>query len=96
MPVDELKIDHSFIERMAASRDTSIVAATIRLAHDIGLTTVAEGVEFDVVAERLRALGCDVMQGYYVSRPLMPEDVPRWLSARAAAGAGRPAMRPLG
>jgi EAL domain-containing protein (putative c-di-GMP-specific phosphodiesterase class I) len=67
--------------------DAMIVRSTIDLAHNMGLMVVAEGVEDEATLERLRALGCDMAQGYFLSKPLKAKDVPTWIrsSARAIA-----------
>ena len=81
LPVDELKIDRSFISDLAASdTDSSIVEATVALARKLGLTTVAEGVESAQAWEQLVRLGCDVAQGYFISRPLPAEELEVWLA----------------
>ncbi|MFN8124404.1 MAG: EAL domain-containing protein [Thermoleophilia bacterium] len=70
MPVDELKIDRTFVRGMAeGARDAALVGGLIRLGHDLGLTVVAEGVETRDGADRLSELSCDVLQGYLVGRP---------------------------
>jgi len=69
LPVDELKIDRSFIEALQNHGDTSLVEAIIKLSHDFDLATVAEGIEVEEQAASLRALGCDVGQGYLLGRP---------------------------
>ena len=70
-PLDTLKIDRSFVKDIASdASDAAIIRATIALAHSLELTTVAEGVEDDAQLEYLRDLGCDLIQGYYFSRPL--------------------------
>ena len=71
LPVQELKIDRSFISRMATDEEIStIVRSTIDLGHNLGLQVVAEGVEDLAVWNMLRSLGCDDAQGYFMSRPL--------------------------
>jgi diguanylate cyclase (GGDEF)-like protein len=81
LPVDELKIDKSFVLHMAHDEnDHAIVRSTIGLAHDLGLSVVAEGVEDEAAWELLTALGCDVAQGYFVSRPLPANELRRWLA----------------
>ena len=71
LPVDELKIDKSFVMAMERDEDDAkIVRSTIDLAHNLGLTVVAEGVENAAVMARLAALDCDEGQGYHMSRPL--------------------------
>ncbi len=81
LPVSEVKIDQSFVRRMAAgSRETIIVASTIDLAHNLGMRAVAEGVEDPGLRPQLRALGCDAAQGFAISRPLSELDATRWLA----------------
>lgn len=80
LPVDQIKIDRSFVLDMARDNgDCSIVRATISLGHDLGLQAVAEGVEDQKVWEMLQQLGCDVAQGYYLCRPLPAEECTAWL-----------------
>ena len=80
LPVSELKIDKSFVKDMTQDRDDeAIVRSTIDLAHNMGLRVVAEGVESREVLDRLRALGCDEAQGYYIARPMPVEDFPAFL-----------------
>jgi len=82
LPVDTLKIDRSFVVRMRdAGYPRNIVAMIVSLAHTLGLRVVAEGVEDDEQVRLLRELGCDQIQGFYVSRPVPPEDVDAMLSA---------------
>jgi EAL domain-containing protein (putative c-di-GMP-specific phosphodiesterase class I) len=61
-------------------RDDAIVRSTIELAHSLGLAVVAEGVEDVETLHRLRTLGCDLAQGYYMARPLPPSGLAEWLS----------------
>jgi EAL domain-containing protein (putative c-di-GMP-specific phosphodiesterase class I) len=69
-PVDVLKIDRSFVSGLGTEGgDEAIVTAIIRLAHTLGLEAVAEGVENPTQLARLRALGCNMAQGYYLARP---------------------------
>ncbi len=76
LPVDVIKIDKAFVIDMETSpSDAAIVAATVDLAHSLGLRAVAEGVESDEVWRRLAALGCDIAQGFHVSRPLPARDL---------------------
>jgi diguanylate cyclase (GGDEF)-like protein len=80
LPLDELKIDKSCTMGMTTdASDALIVRSTIDLAHKLGLTVVAGGVEDDATLNQLRELGCDAVQGFLVSRPLAPEDVPTWV-----------------
>lgn len=71
LPVDEVKLDQRFVMPIADDdRAASIVRAVIDLAHDLGVTCVAEGVETVEIADQLRAYGCDLAQGYLFSRPV--------------------------
>jgi EAL domain-containing protein (putative c-di-GMP-specific phosphodiesterase class I) len=80
MPVDELKIDKSFVMNMTHHKDDeTIVRSTIDLGHNMGLKVVAEGVENEATMQRLRALGCDLAQGFHLSRPLPPAKLVDWL-----------------
>ena len=79
LPVDELKIDKSFVMGMETGEDDAmIVRSTIDLAHNLGLTVVAEGVETAAIQDRLRALHCDEAQGYHIARPLPVDDFLAW------------------
>jgi diguanylate cyclase (GGDEF)-like protein len=72
LPVDELKIDRSFVLGMTtAQHDAVLVRTAIDLGHNLGLTVVAEGVEGAEHVAALRALGCDIAQGYYYARPML-------------------------
>jgi EAL domain-containing protein (putative c-di-GMP-specific phosphodiesterase class I) len=80
LPVDELKIDQSFVADMTIdSSALAIVKASVHLAHDLGLTTVAEGVESNRTHDQLLALGCQQMQGNNISRPLPPDQFLAWM-----------------
>ncbi|MDO8596939.1 MAG: EAL domain-containing protein, partial [Sulfuricaulis sp.] len=84
LPVNAVKIDKSFVIDMLANTDSAaIVRATVVLAHDLGLKVVAEGVENQATWDRLAALGCDVAQGYHISKPLPAEQFKEWLDERA-------------
>jgi len=88
LPVDVIKIDKSFVMDMAIdASDAAIVRSTIDLAHNLGLRVVAEGVESHQAWTDLKELGCDLAQGFYVSRPLPAADLGRLLRERAAAEA---------
>lgn len=81
LPVDELKIDKSFVFAMNGNvNDEVIVRSTIDLAHNLGLRVVAEGVEEEEVLTRLRCLGCDAAQGYHLGRPMPAHKLQEWLS----------------
>lgn len=84
LPVHELKIDKTFVMGMARDpSDAVIVRSTIDLAHNMGLAVVAEGVEDEATFEQLRALGCDMVQGYWLSRPLGEAEIPAWMRGSA-------------
>lgn len=99
LPVSELKIDRSFVARLAIdNEDAEIVRCTIDLAHSLGLVVVAEGVEDDETWERLRDLGCDAVQGWLVAAAMPPHEATSWLLARGETGWHRtppvPALEP--
>ncbi|SAK53566.1 response regulator receiver modulated diguanylate cyclase/phosphodiesterase [Caballeronia arationis] len=80
MPVDELKIDKSFVLGMFDHKDDeTIVRSTIDLGHNMGLKVVAEGVENEAMLMRLKDLRCDLAQGFHLSRPLPPAKLEVWL-----------------
>jgi EAL domain-containing protein (putative c-di-GMP-specific phosphodiesterase class I) len=86
LPLDEVKIDRSFVLGMAEDEnDAVIVRSTIDLARNLGLHVVAEGVETEEVLAGLAALRCDIAQGFLVSRPLPAEELSAWLGERAAS-----------
>jgi EAL domain-containing protein (putative c-di-GMP-specific phosphodiesterase class I) len=88
LPVDEIKIDRSFVTTMNESASHAvIVRSTIDLGRNLGLDVVAEGVETAEVREALRDLGCDAAQGFFLSRPVPPADLAAWLRARAVVAA---------
>ena len=94
LPVSEIKIDQSFVSRMAAgSSETIIVSSTIDLAHHLGLRAIAEGVEDATLLPELRELGCDGVQGYEISKPLAANDATRWLTDHSQLTAGEHAVR---
>jgi diguanylate cyclase (GGDEF)-like protein/PAS domain S-box-containing protein len=81
LPVDELKIDRSFVIDMATSKnDAAIVRSTVDLAHNLGLNVVAEGVENQFSLDLLKEMGCDAMQGYFTSKPLPANEISEYLS----------------
>jgi diguanylate cyclase (GGDEF)-like protein len=80
LPIDELKIDRSFVSQMLVDEsDLIIVRSMINLGHDLGLRVVAEGVEDASTLKYLATLGCDLVQGFYVSKPLTAEAFTDWL-----------------
>ena len=87
LPVDELKIDRSFVIQMAVSAsDAVIVRSTIDLGHNLGLRVVAEGVETQHAWQQLSELGCDIAQGYYLGRPMPAADLEQQLRQVQAPG----------
>jgi len=83
LPVHTLKVDKSFVIDMDKDEENaSIVRATIDLAHSLGLSVTAEGVESGVVLEMLKEMGCDYCQGYYVGKPMSQHEIQVWLAAR--------------
>jgi diguanylate cyclase (GGDEF)-like protein len=91
LPVDVLKIDKSFVQNMREDEsDAVIVRSTIELGHNLGLEVVAEGVECERTWGDLLELGCDVVQGFFLSRPVPPAELAAWLRARRA---GEPSER---
>ena len=85
-PIDELKIDRSFINGLGSNNgDSAIVTTCIQLAHAVGIRAVAEGVETDDQRSILLSMGCDLAQGYYYSRPLSPNNLTHWITSRTSA-----------
>jgi diguanylate cyclase (GGDEF)-like protein/PAS domain S-box-containing protein len=86
LPVDEIKIDRSFVMAMGEQAgDAVIVRSTVDLGRNLGLEVVAEGVETRDAWNTLRALGCNTAQGYFLSRPVSAGELTAWLKARPAA-----------
>ncbi len=79
LPLDEVKLDRSFLLGLAEGSGAAMVGATIDLAHQVGLRIVAEGVETEDVLDMLRGMGCDSVQGYLLHRPASPAEVSRVL-----------------
>lgn len=80
LPVQTLKIDNSFVRNMLEDlQDELIVNSTIHLAHNLGLTVVAEGVENEALLARLSEMGCDEAQGYYIGRPMAAINADEWI-----------------
>jgi EAL domain-containing protein (putative c-di-GMP-specific phosphodiesterase class I) len=85
LSVDELKIDRSFVMDMRESESSAVIVRSIvQLAHNLGLAVVAEGVEDYDTMQTLGDLGCDMAQGFYLSRPLTGEQVLPWLTRFSA------------
>jgi diguanylate cyclase (GGDEF)-like protein len=93
LPVQEVKIDKSFVLNMVDDpADDAIVCAVIGLGHRLGMTIVAEGVETELVRDRLMEIGCDIAQGYWYSRPMPAGDIAAWV--RRTIGMPRQAKKP--
>jgi EAL domain-containing protein (putative c-di-GMP-specific phosphodiesterase class I) len=88
LPVNELKIDRTFVETMTSNRgDAFIVRSTIDLAHNLRLQVVAEGVEDAETMSELTDLGCNIAQGFHLSRPLPAHEFDQWLAERGEGAA---------
>jgi EAL domain-containing protein (putative c-di-GMP-specific phosphodiesterase class I) len=84
LPVDQLKLDRTFISRMEDDTTAAaLVRSTVSLAHSLGLEMVAEGVESARVLDELRSFDCDQAQGYHIGKPMPATELERWLSAHA-------------
>ncbi|HEY3808420.1 MAG TPA: EAL domain-containing protein [Steroidobacteraceae bacterium] len=84
LPVDKLKIAHPFVKQLASSReDAAIVRAIIQLGQTLGLEVIAEGVEVEAQLRFLKANGCNLVQGFLISRPVAAEDFPELLQRHA-------------
>ncbi|HEY9279579.1 MAG TPA: EAL domain-containing protein [Eoetvoesiella sp.] len=82
LPVDNLKIDRSFVNKMNEQSETlSIVSSIIGLAHNLKLTVTAEGIEDQAMLTKLTELGCDCAQGYYIGKPMAHDAIQTWLSS---------------
>ena len=87
LPLDELKVDQGFVRNILTEpEDERIVATSIDLGHRFGLHVVAEGVENDDIAARLQAMGCDILQGYFTTKPLPKADLITWARMLPIAG----------
>lgn len=97
LPIDELKIDRSFVQGMVTDLgDLAIVRAIIDLGHSLGMRVIAEGVEEEAGRDALRSMRCDAMQGFLLSRPLPIDRFEAWLNSRTITAeeefAGKPAL----
>ena len=97
LPVSEVKVDRTFVRGMTTeTRNAAVVRSVVDLGHSLGLRVVAEGVEDQDCYDALRAMGCDVAQGYLLSRPLPAAVFDLWFAERLprahaeASGSGRP------
>lgn len=80
MPIGEIKIDRGFIADIEKEQTPVIVETTLKMAKSLGLSSVAEGIETEAALKRLRALGCDVAQGYFIAKPLPFDELINWLA----------------
>jgi diguanylate cyclase (GGDEF)-like protein len=94
MPIDELKIDSSFIRRLPEAGDRVLIQMIKDLADLLGLSTVAEGVENSMQIDILTSIGCESLQGYYFSAPVDAGAIARWAAAHYQRSAAAPAARP--
>ncbi len=91
LPIDEVKIDKSFVLGMSTSQGESFIARSIiELAHNLGLRVVAEGVEDELTRNLLAEMGCDKLQGFLVSRPLPDQRLESWILARTGVRSAVP------
>jgi diguanylate cyclase (GGDEF)-like protein len=95
LPIDELKLDRSFVQPMAGDeRAAAIVRSTIGLAHSLGMTMVAEGVEDENTADQLAGSDCDTLQGFYYSQALPAAQLESWVDRwHALVGPASPPLR---
>jgi diguanylate cyclase (GGDEF)-like protein len=85
LPVRELKIDRSFVNGLSTEHsDLVLVQSAVDLGHNLGLHVVAEGVEDAATQDAIATMGCDLMQGYHISRPVPADELDHWLAQRLA------------
>ena len=93
LPIDELKLDRSFVQPMADDpRAAAIVRSTIDLAHSLGMTMVAEGVEDEYTAAQLALSSCDTVQGFHFSKALPALELERWMDQHEGAASLQPSI----
>ena len=81
LPVDEIKIDRSFVMEMAKNNDDQVIVhTTLTMGHNLSLDVVAEGIEDASTMEKLKQMGCDLAQGYHIARPMPASDFFTWLA----------------
>jgi diguanylate cyclase (GGDEF)-like protein len=91
LPVDELKIDRSFVMTMANDPDSAvIVRSAIDLGHNLGMTVVAEGVQDSLARSELTDMGCDIVQGYHICRPVPASELERWIETYLVTSSSLP------
>jgi EAL domain-containing protein (putative c-di-GMP-specific phosphodiesterase class I) len=89
-PIDVIKIDRSFVERLTGEGDeASLADSIVRIAHGLRVTTVAEGIEDAAQLRALQAMGCDHGQGYHFARPMSGADFERYIAGRRSAATAR-------
>jgi diguanylate cyclase (GGDEF)-like protein len=94
LDLDEIKIDRSFVTALCSdANDVVLVRSIIELGHNLALSVVAEGVEEPAQFLQLRDLGCDVVQGYHVGRPMAPAEMLRWMRSERSLQHGLPHRR---
>ena len=87
LPIDALKFDREFVSDMLDNeQDAIIVRSIIALTHNLNLKVIAEGVEDQSTLHMLKKMGCDIAQGYHISKPMDRERVEDWLSATTHRG----------
>ena len=85
LPISEVKIDRSFMNGFGSTGNVrQVVTAIIRIGHTLGMTVIAEGVEEAAQCAQLRAIDCDVIQGYYFGRPMNTASLDAWIRERRA------------
>jgi diguanylate cyclase (GGDEF)-like protein len=93
-PIDEVKVDRSFVMAMLANEeDHTLVRSTIDLGHSLGLKVCAEGVEDQDTLDELVRLGCDLIQGYHLAKPMSAEALEEWIASCSAGGFHVPPQR---
>jgi len=94
LPVDELKIDRSFLSDLD-DNSQAVIEAIITLAHRLRLKVVAEGVENDSILQIVEGFGCDYIQGYHFCRPVPPEELIAWINDQSATRTPRASLTPM-
>jgi EAL domain-containing protein (putative c-di-GMP-specific phosphodiesterase class I) len=93
MPVKELKIDRTFVMGMANDPDSAvIVRSAVDLGHNLGMTVVAEGVEDTTTRSDLGDMGCDLVQGYQICRPIPAKELELWIDTYLTVNSSPPAI----
>jgi EAL domain-containing protein (putative c-di-GMP-specific phosphodiesterase class I) len=91
LPVKELKIDRSFVMGMADDRDSAvIVRSAVDLGHNLGMTVVAEGVQDGMAQSELADMGCDLVQGYQICRPIPARELELWIETHSVTDSSLP------